>query len=62
MKKEEITIGMQVKATKDCYSAKRGGIYFVEPDQVREFLITGDNGKSWCNCYETWVLPETPIN
>ncbi|MEK6882169.1 MAG: hypothetical protein AABY22_21305 [Nanoarchaeota archaeon] len=62
MKKEDIKIGMKVKATKECYSAKRGEIYIVEPDQVRGFLITGDNHKSWCNCWETWVFPKDKIN
>ena len=57
MKEKEIKIGMVVKSTKDCYSAKRGRLYVVEADQLRSFCITGDNGKSWCNCHETWSKP-----
>ncbi len=61
MNEKDIKIGMKVKATRNCYSAKRGEIYIVEPDSVKQFCITGDSMKSWCNCWETWVLPEVEI-
>ena len=62
MKKEELKVGMKVKAVKNCFGVKRGEIYIVEPDDMKDFCITANDRHSWCNCWETWILPETEIN
>ena len=29
---------------------------------MKDFCITANGRHSWCNCWETWILPETEIN